>query len=154
MDIQDNSIIHTIKAYAEKHFGKKLEDEHISDDVRKLNFSDTLALITALKNNDDELVKNYIKVDVEEMQSPGAVSDKVSAATAREDGLNPEEVEDEDSVSEVAGARNMKATGRTSSKDPDDIQQNSNSEQASDNAQGVEDNKSEIEKLKRMAGIK
>lgn len=149
MDIQGNNIIHTIEAYAKNAYGIDIKDVKVSEQLRKLNFSQTLELITALKNNDDAVINKYIDFKVEEMQSPGAVSNKVSAAQAREDGI----VDDEE-MNEVAGARNIKPTGRPIPKDPDDIQRNNNTTTSSDNTSDIEDNRSEIEKIKKLAGIR
>ena len=52
MEIKNNSIIHTVRDFALENFGVELTDEHISAELKKLNFSDTLVLTTALKDDD------------------------------------------------------------------------------------------------------
>ena len=200
MEKEDNSIIHRINAYAKNNHNIDIDDQEISKQLRELNFSETLELITALKNDNDEVIGKFIDLNIDEgwtrmppmdteryqernglegpfmmksgkvvyydpregkyydpdtdyymsdeeyfqhdhhrmqeMQSPGAVSSKVSSATAREDGMVPGEEELEER--HVAGS-NKVATGRTTPKDPDDQQQDSNSQASSANKQGVED---------------
>lgn len=46
------------------------------------------------------------------------------------------------------------STGRTTSTDPDDVQQDANSDASASNADAVGDNASAIEKLKKLAGLK
>ena len=53
MEIKNNSIIHTVRLYAQEKFGVELSDEQVSADLRELNFSDTLSLTTAIKDEDD-----------------------------------------------------------------------------------------------------
>jgi hypothetical protein len=66
MEITNGSIIHTVRDYALAKFEVELSDEQISADLKGLNFSDTLQLTTALKNEDDESFSNYITIDLEE----------------------------------------------------------------------------------------
>ena len=58
MEIKNNSIIHTVRDFALENFGVELTDEHISAELKKLNFSDTLVLTTALKD-DDKVGERY-----------------------------------------------------------------------------------------------
>jgi hypothetical protein len=66
MEIKNNSIIHTVRDFALENFGVELTDEQISAELRDLNFSGTLQLTNALKNNDKDLFTKYITLDLEE----------------------------------------------------------------------------------------
>jgi len=66
MEIKNNSIIHTVRDFALENFGVELTDEQISAELRELNFSGTLQLTNALKNDDKDLFSKYITLDLEE----------------------------------------------------------------------------------------
>jgi len=66
MEIKNNSIIHTVRDFALENFGVELTDEQISAELRGLNFSGTLQLTSALKDNDKDLFAKYITLDLEE----------------------------------------------------------------------------------------
>ena len=66
MEIKNNSIIHTVRDFALENFGAELTDDQISAELRELNFSGTLQLTNALKNNDKDLFAKYITLDLEE----------------------------------------------------------------------------------------
>lgn len=66
MEIKNNSIIHTVRDFALENFGAELTDDQISAELRELNFSGTLQLTNALKNNDKDLFAKYITLDIEE----------------------------------------------------------------------------------------
>jgi len=66
MEIKNNSIIHTVRLYAQEKFGVELSDEQVSADLRELNFSDTLSLTTAIKDEDDNAFSDLINLSIDE----------------------------------------------------------------------------------------
>ena len=219
MEIKNNSIIHTVRDYALAKFDVELSDEQISGDLRNLNFSSTLQLTTALKNEDDESFSKFITLDLDEgyeirpsinreryqkreqLEGPFPLrSGKVVYYDAQEgkyydpdtdmylsydeymqhdkddrmqEMISPGTAalknkgygdDDEEQIEErkVAGAPGGNAaygsdtvsTGSTTQKDPNDVKQDANADASDANTNAVDDNASEIEQLKKLAGIK
>lgn len=158
MEIQGNSIVDTVIEYASMKFGVEMSAEQVSKQLKELEFSDTLALVDAIKNEDDNAFSDVVDLSIEEgygtsnTASPSRATIRAQGtkdATAMRRANNAEQDAARDSkvtTRTVAGAANKTPTGTPTRPAPDldGQQRDANTEQTADNA-------SEIERLKQLA---
>ncbi len=60
MDILNNSIVDTVIEYANVNFGVELEKDVLASNLKELSYSQTLALVDAIKDEDNDKFTDYI----------------------------------------------------------------------------------------------
>jgi hypothetical protein len=159
MKIKDNSIVDTIIDFANVKFGVEMTVDQVSDQLKNISFSQTLGLVDAIKQDDNDAFLNYIDLSaVSEAYGTGTTATPSRATTRSQSGIvanrranNTAQDQARDSTGinrNVAGA-NKVATGQNSNSsrvtaDPDDVQRDANSDQ-------IKNNMAEIERLKQLA---
>jgi len=153
MEIKNNSLIDSVIDYANVKFGIEISADQLKQQFSELNFSDTMKLIDIIKNEDDEEFSTMVDLSIGEsgygvngtLRGSSAATDRKGRTIynqqqrrdklrSTEKGGGPERT--------VAGS-NKQSTGNRKSKDPDDQQRNSNSNQAASNT-------AEINRLKQL----
>lgn len=159
MNIKDNSIVGTIIDYANVKFGMEIKPEEISAQLKDLSFSDTLRLVGAIKNENDELFSSII--DLSAISESGAgygtsATGQSSVAGMRDQNTQAQNDNRRDTnltlkanraaapARTVAGANTQPtAVPRRPQQDPGAAQVTQNTNQSASNAQ-------EIERLKQL----
>lgn len=60
MDILNNSIVDTVIEYANVKFGVELEKDAVASNLKELSYSQTLALVDAIKDEDNEKFTDFV----------------------------------------------------------------------------------------------
>lgn len=172
MKITNNSIIDSVIDYANVKFGMEMKQEDVSKQLKLLSYKDTLQLVDAITQENDEKFSEIIDMSAMSEAYGTATTATPSRATARmgnQSAKNAARRSDNYSMKDarsgtgaertVAGAGNMKATGTGSNankigKDPDDIDRAANKGQSMANADAINAQQAEIERLKKQAGIR
>lgn len=169
MDIKDGSIIDTITSFLQSEANIKVADEDVSDVLRKLDFSQTLKLVDAIKDNDADGILDILKIEsrVEEAGygtlatiTPTSTTIKSQTtkdvnAQRRANNANQDAARDSSSVQRRVAGGNKQPTGQGAARslgvDPDDVQRGQNAAQANANSDQANANSAEIERLKQLA---
>lgn len=159
MNIIDNSIIGTVMDYANVKFGVDLSKEQASEQIRGLSFSNMLALVNAIKDEDDDKFSELIDLS-SVTEAYGTVGTQApSAATIRSSNVRQAQADRRDTnlsvkaavrsnpgSSTVAGAANKVATGASAAP----TQADANADAAQDNSQEIDQNQQEIDRLRQL----
>jgi hypothetical protein len=173
MNIINNSTIDTVIDFANVKFGMELTSEDIVSQLKALSFSETLKLLSSMKNDEPEAFSEII--DLSAMNEAGYGTQNTatpSRATIRAGNSNVQNrranniAQDQNrdagkgtGYSGVAGARNKTGTGQGANRqpanaDPDDVQRAQNADASAENANQSAYNAQEIERLKQLAGAR
>ena len=60
MDILNNSIVDTVIEYANVKFGVELEKDAVASNLKELSYSQTLSLVDAIKDEDNEKFTDFV----------------------------------------------------------------------------------------------
>lgn len=167
MKIKNNSIIDTVIDYANVKFGMEVKQEDISKQLKMLSYRDTLKLVDAISNEDDEVFGNIIDLSaVSEAygtattQAPSRATNRMQAqqasnASRRADNISMKQNRGPGATRTTAGSNKI-PTGQGSNanavgQDPDDVQRGQNSDTANQASQQANQNAQEIERLKQLA---
>lgn len=168
MKITNNSIIDTVIEYANVKFGMEIKKEDISKQLKLLSYRETLALVDAIKNEDDEGFSEIIDLSaVSEAYGtpmtaqPSRATNRSQAqgynnAMRRNDNTNMKAARSGTGSERTVAGGNKQPTGTASnatkrSPDPDDQQRQQNANQAAQNNAMAQANAQEIERLKQLA---
>lgn len=153
MKIKNNSIIDTIIEYANVKFGVDLSPEAVSAELKDLGLTKTLALIDAIKTDNSDVFLDYIDINVNEdgYGTAGTIAGQSGATTDQANTIVNQQNRQAKLASAPRTASNArtvaggakKATGARAAVDPDDQQRQAN-------AAGVEQNASEIDRLRSL----
>ena len=170
MNIINNSTIDTVIDFANVKFGMDLTSDDIVSQLKALSFSETLKLLSSMKNDEPEAFSEII--DLSAMNEAGYGTQNTatpSRATIRAGNSNVQnrranniaQDQNRDSTGSnrtVAGA-NKTGTGQGANRqpanaDPDDVQRAQNADASAQNANQSAHNAQEIERLKQLAGAR
>lgn len=181
MKIDKSSIVDTIINYAKVKFGVDIGEESVSNDLKSLSFAQTLKLVDAIQQEDDDAFAEYIDLSAvnEELDEiEAAIDDAVEEAYGNATTATPSRATARDAQGTVAARRatisaqdaardatgsqrtvaggNKTATGSASRPAPDmDGQQRQANAQTAGQAQAMAaQNAQEIERLKALSGIR
>ena len=139
MKIKNNSIIDTVIDYANVKFGMEVKQEDISKQLKMLSYRDTLKLVDAISNEDDETFGDIIDLSAmseaygtASTQMPSRATNRMQAqntanASRRADNISMKQNRGPGATRTVAGANKIPGQGTNANKigqDPDDVQRN------------------------------
>lgn len=160
MNIKDNSIVGTIIDYANVKFGMEIKPEEISAQLKDLSFSDTLRLVDAIKNENDELFSSIIDLSALSESGAGygtsATGPTSSVAGMRDQDANARNDARRDTnlalkANRSAGpARTVAGANKQPTAVPSRPQQDPEAAQVAQNANQSASNAQEIERLKQL----
>jgi hypothetical protein len=168
MNILNNSTIDTVIDFANVKFGMELTKEQVVGQLKGLSFSQTLKLLSTMKNDDGDAFSEIIDLSSVSEGYGTVATAQPSRATIRSQGSGVEQrratISNQDANRDAKGTQrytagsNKQPTGqagpRASSKtDPDDDQRNQNAAGIAQNSNQSNYNAQEIERLKKAAGI-
>lgn len=167
MKIKNNSIIDTVIDYANVKFGMEVKQEDISKQLKMLSYRDTLKLVDAISNEDDEAFGDIIDLSAmseaygtASTQMPSRATNRMQAqntanASRRTDNINMKANRGPGATRTVAGANKVPTGQGTNAnkigQDPDDVQRNQNTDAINNNSSQAKANAQEIERLKQLA---
>lgn len=162
MNIKDNSIIDTVIDYANIKFGVDISGDDVTAQLKNMKFSDTLKLISAIKQEDDESFAGLIDMSAVNETGYGTVDTvRPSAATVRRhDVRQDQDIRRDTNLALKSGLRNPTSnrtvagankvpTGRPTADTTID-QQIATAQQAQQNAQMSDKNAQEIQRLRQL----
>ena len=168
MKIKNNSIIDTVIDYANVKFGMEVKQEDISKQLKMLSYRDTLKLVDAIGNENDEAFSDIIDLSAMSEAYGSAMTAQPSRATNRSAGQNyANAMRRQDNMIQkqnrmgtgaertVAGANKQPTGGGSNavkqSPDPDDQQRAQNAQQSAQNNAMAQQNANDIARLKQLA---
>ena len=170
MDVINNSTIDTVIDFANVKFGMELTSEDIVEQLKALSFSQTLRLLSSMKNDEPEEFSEIIDLSaMNEAGYGGAGTANPSRATIRAgsgdvenrraNNIAPDQNRDSRIASRTVAGASKTATGQGANRaspndDPDDVQRGQNAQQGAENANQAAYNAQEIERLKQLAGAR
>lgn len=166
MKIAGDSIVDTVIEYANVKFGVELPAEQVSTQLKNMTFGQTLKLVDAIKDENDELFSTYIDLSAVNEAYGTASSAQPSRATIRSQSgtvaSRRATISGQDAARDGTGGNrtvaggNKTATGRGAnmggggSGDPDDIERAQNAQTAGQAASQSQQNASELERVKQL----
>jgi mevalonate pyrophosphate decarboxylase len=159
MNIKDNSIVGTIIDYANIKFGMEIKPEEVSAQLKDIGFSDTLRLVDAIKNENDELFSSII--DLSALSESGAgygtsATGAGSVAGARDQNAQMQNDDRRNTnlalkASRSSGpARTVAGANKQPTAAPSRPVQDPQAAQVASNANQSSSNSQEIERLKQL----
>jgi len=153
MEIKNNSIIDTIIEYANMKFGVELSQEAVSEQLKGLSLTTTLALIDAVKTGNNDRFLDFVDVNVEESgygsastlagQSAATVDQQTTIVNQQNRQAKIQAAPRSASNQRTVAGGTKRPTGTRAPVDPNDQAQASN-------ASGVEQNSTEINRLRSL----
>lgn len=160
MKLSGDSIVDTVIDYANVKFGVEMDMEQVSQQLKNMTFSQTLKLVDAIKNEDDDAFADYIDMSVTN-EAYGTGNTSASAATnrsinqaqrnddRRDTNLAMKSIRRGSNDRYVAGGQKA-ATGVRTTVDPATKQRDSNAQATADNAAASEQNAKDIARLRQL----
>ena len=161
MEIKNNSIVDTVIDYANIRFGMEPTADMVSDQLKNLSFAQTLTLVDAIKNDDQERFSDIIDLSAMTEAYGTGSGNNASMATNRQStvrqkstdrlsGIAGQKYARQNSIDRSVAGGNIQPTGTTAPKDPDDIQRDNNKDQSNTNADASKKNSQELERLRGL----
>ncbi len=167
MKIKNNSIIDTVIDYANVKFGMEVKQEDVSKQLKMLSYRDTLKLVDAISNENDEAFSDIIDLSAVseaygtgQTATPSRATNRMNAQVAansarRADNISMKQNRGPGATRTTAGSNKI-PTGQGSNanavgQDPDDVQRGQNADTANQASQQANQNAQEIERLKQLA---
>jgi hypothetical protein len=162
MKLSGDSIVDTVIDYANVKFGVEMEVEQISNQLKNMSFGQTLKLVDAIKNEDDEAFSSYIDMSSVNEQGYGtAATAGTSRATTRDvyqaqhnndrrdTNLALKSIRSAGSTRAIAGG-NKVATGTTTPPDVAAQQRDANTAATQQIDAQADQNSKEIDRLRQL----
>ena len=166
MKITGDSIVDTVIDYSNIKFGVEMSIEEVSKQLKTMSFSDTLQLVDAIRNEDDDIFSDYIDLSAVTEAYGTTGSSAPSRATTRSQSGTVQSrratISNQDAQRDGTGGNrqvaggNKTATGTGAnmggggSGDPDDMERQQNAQTAGQAANQSQQNSSEIERIKQL----
>lgn len=163
MDIKNSSIVDTVIDYANIRFGMEPTADMVSDQLKNLSFAQTLTLVDAIKNDEQDRFSEIIDLSAMTEAYGTGSGNSASMATNRQSTVTQKATDrlggiagqryarqNSTNSANVAGKKDMKPTGTTAPEDPDDIQRDNNKDQSNSNADASKKNSQELERLRGL----
>lgn len=172
MKIENGNIVNTLQGFFKQFSGIDVSDNDISTALRSLDFSQTLALVDSLKNDDVDSIVELLGISVNEQpveengygtvgtQQPSASTIKAQntaintanrRATITQQDANRDAATSQRTVAGGAKIPTGAANRTNTIPDPDDQERASNAQVANQAANQAAVNAQEIERLKQLA---
>ena len=161
MKLTGDSIVDTVIDYANVKFGVEMDMEQVSKQLKNMTFSQTLQLVDAIKNEDDDKFADYIDMSVTNETGYGTGNTSGSAATnrsynqaqrnddRRDTNLAMKSIRRGSNDRFVAGGQKA-ATGVRTAVDPAQKQRDANAQSSANNASMADQNSKEIARLRQL----
>lgn len=164
MKLVNGNLVKSAIQFAKDNFNIDLDEKIVSDTIKSLSFSDNIKIAEIIKNDDMNGFSELFNMEVEEAITPYAAQNAQQRANSMQNknanrrANNAQQDANRDATAKprtVAGD-NKQPTGQGAARydkraDPDDVQRGQNAAQSNANAQGIDRNAQEIERLKALA---